>query len=181
MERMLEGARLVEVKGNWASLAEVPATASLEAVLAHGIDGEDPSDLPVVLLSDEPSIPGEVARTGFRAVLASGSPAALIEAALVAVANGYMLMLTDFEPDSFAPRARSSVEPVESQGEALSPRELEVLRMLAEGVSNKEIAWRLNISEHTVKFHVASILSKLGAGSRTEAVTIGIRRGLIYL
>jgi DNA-binding NarL/FixJ family response regulator len=52
-----------------------------------------------------------------------------------------------------------------------TPRELEVLRMMAEGAANKTIAWKLDISEHTVKFHVASIPSKLAAGTRTEAVT----------
>ena len=63
----------------------------------------------------------------------------------------------------------------------LTPRELEVLRLLADGASNKMIAHKLGISEHTVKFHVTSILSKLNAGTRTEAVTLGIRQGLVYL
>jgi DNA-binding NarL/FixJ family response regulator len=63
----------------------------------------------------------------------------------------------------------------------LTSRELEVLRMLAEGAANKNIAWQLKISEHTVKFHVAQILAKLNAGTRTEAVTIGIRTGLIMV
>ena len=63
--------------------------------------------------------------------------------------------------------------------EELTPRELQVLRDMALGSANKEIAERLHISEHTVKFHVASILGKLEAGSRTEAVMQGIRRGLI--
>ena len=53
--------------------------------------------------------------------------------------------------------------------------------MIAEGLGNKEIAWRLSISEHTVKFHIGSIFTKLGAQSRTEAVTIGIRHGLIMI
>ena len=53
--------------------------------------------------------------------------------------------------------------------------------MMAEGAANKAIAWKLGISDHTVKFHVASILTKLNAASRTEAVTIGIRRGLVLL
>jgi DNA-binding NarL/FixJ family response regulator len=68
-------------------------------------------------------------------------------------------------------------------GEAatLTARELEVLRMLAEGAANKTIAWKLEISEHTVKFHVAQILAKLNAGTRTEAVTVGIRKGLILV
>jgi DNA-binding NarL/FixJ family response regulator len=63
----------------------------------------------------------------------------------------------------------------------LTARELEVLRMMADGAANKAIAWKLGISEHTVKFHVASILQKLHAGSRTEAVTVGIRQGLVLL
>ncbi len=63
----------------------------------------------------------------------------------------------------------------------LTEREIEVLRMIADGAGNKAIAFRLGISEHTVKFHVAAIMSKLGAASRTEAVTEGFRRGLILL
>jgi DNA-binding CsgD family transcriptional regulator len=63
----------------------------------------------------------------------------------------------------------------------LTPREIEVLGMLAEGLGNKTIARRLGISEHTVKFHVGSILARLDASSRTEAVTLGARRGLIMI
>ena len=65
--------------------------------------------------------------------------------------------------------------------EPLTPRETEVLTLLADGLGNKEIAHRLNISEHTIKFHIRSILGKLGASSRTEAVSLGLRTGLIEL
>lgn len=65
--------------------------------------------------------------------------------------------------------------------EPLTPREGEVLQRLASGLGNKQIADQLHISEHTVKFHVASILGKLGAGTRTEAVALGIRQGLVLL
>jgi len=71
--------------------------------------------------------------------------------------------------------------PAAAETRTLTARELEVLRMMAEGAANKTIAWKLNISEHTAKFHVASILTKLNASTRTEAVTVGIRRGLILL
>ena len=69
----------------------------------------------------------------------------------------------------------------DSQTEALTPREGEVLRLLADGSGNREIAARLKISEHTIKFHIRSILGKLGAASRTEAVARGLRSGLIDL
>ena len=65
--------------------------------------------------------------------------------------------------------------------EQLTPRELEVLKLLAQGLQNKEIAAELIISERTVKFHVSSIMGKLGAGNRTEAVSIAAQQGLVEL
>jgi two-component system nitrate/nitrite response regulator NarL len=65
--------------------------------------------------------------------------------------------------------------------ESLTPRETEVLQLLAGGLPNKSIAAQLGISEHTAKFHVSAVLSKLGAASRTEAVTTAARRGLLLL
>ena len=66
-------------------------------------------------------------------------------------------------------------------GDELTPRELDVLRLLAEGLANKTIAARLGISDQTVKFHVASIVGKLGAANRTAAVRLAIRRGLVEI
>ena len=66
-------------------------------------------------------------------------------------------------------------------GESLTARELDVLRLLAEGLPNKSIAARLGISDQTVKFHVASIGGKLGARNRTDAVRLAIRRGVIEI
>ena len=65
--------------------------------------------------------------------------------------------------------------------EELTEREVEILRKLAEGLGNKQIASTLAISEHTVKFHISSILGKLGASSRAEAASIGLRNGLITI
>ena len=65
--------------------------------------------------------------------------------------------------------------------EPLTPREIEVLELLAEGLPNKAIAERLRISDQTVKFHVSSISGKLGAANRTDAVRRAVRRGLITL
>ncbi len=74
-----------------------------------------------------------------------------------------------------APGARDEERPVE----ALTPREHDVLVLLADGVGNREIASRLGISEHTVKFHLSAIFGKLGATTRTDAVRRALRHGLI--
>ena len=70
---------------------------------------------------------------------------------------------------------------VPREGTALTPRELDVLRLVAQGLGNKEIAAELDLSAHTVKYHLASVLAKLGVRSRTEAVSRGIRTGLLPL
>jgi DNA-binding NarL/FixJ family response regulator len=84
--------------------------------------------------------------------------------------------------DDTAVPAGRSLEPAphETDG-ALTERELAVLRLAANGLANKEIAKELGISSHTVKYHLASLLAKLGVHSRTEAVTMGLRRGLVPL
>ena len=76
-----------------------------------------------------------------------------------------------------SPRGDSSP----SLPESLTPREHDVLQRLAEGLPNRAIAEALGISDHTVKFHLASIFGKLGAGTRTEAVRIGLRQGLVTI
>ena len=81
-------------------------------------------------------------------------------------------------PEGHSPRVPSDPE---TDVEPLTPREIEVLELLAEGLPNKAIAARLGISDQTVKFHVASITGKLGAANRTEAVRHALRRGLITL
>ena len=78
----------------------------------------------------------------------------------------------------------AAVDPAPDQApfaEELTPREVEVLERLAEGLANKAIALRLGISDQTVKFHIASIIGKLGATNRTHAVRLAVRRGLIAL
>ena len=114
-------------------------------------------------------------RAGVRAVLRHDATAEDLAAAIVATAAG--LLALHPEAVAAAPAAvGATVAP-----SSLTAREIEVLEMIAEGMSNRAIARHLKISSHTVKFHVASVLGKLGARSRTEAVTAGIRHGLISL
>jgi DNA-binding NarL/FixJ family response regulator len=88
----------------------------------------------------------------------------------------------DVVVDEAAVRAGASPDIGTRNGDrALTRRELSVLRLVAHGLGNKEIASELGISSHTVKYHLASLLAKLGVHSRTEAVTIGLRKGLVPL
>jgi len=87
----------------------------------------------------------------------------------------------DVVVDEAAVRAGARLDGAESGDGALTRRELSVLRLVAHGLGNKEIASELGISTHTVKYHLASLLSKLGVHTRTEAVTIGLRQGLVPL
>ena len=118
---------------------------------------------------------------GARAVLWRESDPREITAALQAAHDG----LTVFSPEILEVLLPASTEPSGPDdlppGEPLTAREIDVLSLLAEGAGNKEIAARLRISEHTVKFHVSSILGKLGAATRTEAVTRGYKEGLILM
>jgi DNA-binding NarL/FixJ family response regulator len=120
-------------------------------------------------------------RYGARAVLPRDAQPEEIVAAVQAAATGLSVLHLDMSAPLLPYLTGLGRSEAATQTEALTPREVEVLSMLAEGAGNKIIARRLGISEHTVKFHVGSIMGKLNASSRTEAVTAGIRRGLILL
>ena len=107
-----------------------------------------------------------------------------IVAAIAAVAGGLMTLDRRWAGALLATPERSQApipERLADREEPLTARELEVLQLLAEGLPNKRIAAQLHISEHTAKFHVSASLLKLGAASRTEAVTLAARRGLLIL
>ena len=125
---------------------------------------------------------------GAAGALRRDSDAARIAAALLAISQRMIAVDADFaraaeraRPPRLAPDLAPRPEAEPPLLEELTGRELEVLRLLAEGLPNKTIAQRLDISEHTVKFHVNALLGKLGAGSRTEAVVRATRLGLILL
>jgi two-component system nitrate/nitrite response regulator NarL len=131
----------------------------------------------LALVPDEAA--GELAlAAGARGLLfRDASPSALL-AALQAVARGLAVFEPSLSPVRPTPRASTSTP---TRSEPLTPREQEVLALLAEGLSNKAIADRLAISEHTAKFHVNAVLSKLGVQRRTEAVVRAARLGLVTL
>lgn len=142
------------------------------ATLSQFVEGHS---VPVVALLTVDSLADVARAAGARGLLPRTSNANQMAAALHAVVQGLLVFdETLLAAPSPTPTALDLLEP-------LSARELEVLRHLAEGLSNKEIARVIGVSEHTAKFHVNAILGKLGAQSRTEAVVKATRAGLILL
>ncbi len=168
---------IVRVEG-W-SRHEDWAPEEVDVIVAAGISRDHlPSEGPPIVVVANSPMEGEHFGHGVRAWLPGDVSASELGAAIEAVANGLSVMTED-QAKHWLRRTGSPEENGSLFIEALTPREVQVLRMVADGLANKEIAGRLGISEHTAKFHVAQILAKLGAGSRTEAVTLGIRRGLL--
>jgi len=156
------------------------------ATTTEGTETDGPAV--VALIPDwQQKLVGSLLRSGVSAVLPNTATGEEILAAVEAALAGLIVLPRDaleiFEetPSMQEANHKSTALDLEPLTETLTPRERQVLDMMAEGLGNKEIAWELQISEHTVKFHVSSILAKLGASSRTEAVTQGLRRGLIMI
>jgi two-component system, NarL family, response regulator YdfI len=155
-----------------------PSANLLESLAESGLA----SEAALIILVEHPplGLSAEAFRVGIRAVLPSDISPSQLVAALQAAAAGLVVMHPS-DVTSALPAGAPAPRPLAELAEPLTRRERQVLQMLASGVGNKEIAAQLAISEHTVKFHVTSILGKLGAASRTEAVAQAIRLGLILL
>jgi DNA-binding NarL/FixJ family response regulator len=168
-----------------AALVQQPAL-QIDVAIVDGGASADPvaigaaldAGLHVVLLSDaEPSQLAPLVAAG-AACLPTAAGDREIAAAVDAVAAGLVAMRSEFFSETLRKASGNERRPVELV-EPLTPRELQVLRLLAGGFANKHIAQDLGISEHTAKFHVGRILDKLDAATRAEAVAIGLRDGLI--
>jgi two-component system, NarL family, response regulator YdfI len=169
---LLENAQVILIDAS-----SEPPDELLEALREQGILRETQ-----VILVNAPRLQpwiNQALRAGVGAILHHELTATQLGKALEAVAEGLIVLHSNETQPPFASRATDS--DITGSVEALTAREREVLQMLAQGHGNKDIAARLKISEHTVKFHVASILGKLGASTRTEAVSIALRRGVILL
>lgn len=150
--------------------------------------------VPIVLLADEADLVSATAAlaSGVQAILLGDATGAELAAAAHSAAAGLLSLSADLadlvrrsllahSADEADDSVGAPASLVDGSPEHLTLREREVLEMMMEGLSNKEIAAHLNISAHTVKFHISSILGKLGASTRTQAAAIGLRRGLITI
>jgi len=156
-----------------------------------GAPGED--GVPLLALVPDDGHAAEALAAGAHGVLYRDTGAPRLAAALEAVAQGLVVLDAALSPALLEPQidaargqvanAANAAPAVDLEGpvEPLTPREVEVLQLLSQGLSNKLIGARLGISEHTAKFHVNAISGKLGAQGRTDAVVRGARMGLILL
>lgn len=157
--------------GSIAELSDVDAVVWDLGPRGTQTDLHVPEGLPALALADGEEDGARALRAGADGVLDRGRPVQALVAALSAILHGLFVC----EP---ALAQMDSATPIQVDS-PLSPREQEVLEALAEGLSNREIGRHLYVSEHTVRFHVRSILEKLGASSRTQAVVLGARAGLL--
>ena len=139
-----------------------------------------PEGVPVLALVGTPEQARYLVRAGAKGVIGRDAPAERLSAATIAVASG-LCAIDEAALENLLTPAPAPAPVLEPDSASLTPREREVIELLAEGLSNKLIALRLDISEHTAKFHVNSILEKLEADTRTDAVVRAARRGLITL
>ena len=142
----------------------------------------EPASATLVILTDdvEKFLAADALRSGVRAILPREAKPEEIYAAIQASVAGLVVIHPDALDSLLSTDAEKQSE-LDYSDQILTPREIEVLRMIAEGLGNKEIASKLGISDHTVKFHISSTFAKLGASNRAEAVTLGIRHGLIMV
>ena len=205
LERLLEkepGVHLVGVVSSADGLPPAIAENDPDVVLLH-LEAQSSEtnweelialEVPVVLLADEADLASATAALagGVQAILLGDATGAELAAAAHSAAAGLLTLsgdLADLVRQGLLAHSRDEAEdsvggtaPIaDASPEHLTLREREVLEMMMEGLSNKELAAHLNISAHTVKFHISSILGKLGASTRTEAAAIGLRRGLITI
>lgn len=173
--------------GGDADLLEAFETSQADVILWDlGWDSEAALDqladvrelrLPVAVLLARGEVAALALAAGARGLLLRNTDTNQLAAALAAVASGLTVLDPVLSGAVPLGRDQTLAQPVEE----LTPREREVLQLLADGLPNRAIAERLSISEHTVKFHVNAIMSKLGARTRTEAVTRAARLGLLVL
>ena len=198
LESIVRNSEFLKLSGSFADagllgsrIRELQPDVMLVELNSNGLDfiehslplGPVDSPTSIVALIDHPEARwvARAMRRGVKAILPRNASSAEIQWAIQTANSGLFLFTQDTMQRLMA---RFGSEPLSDPAEfhdELTEREIEILRKLAEGLGNRQIASSLGISGHTVKFHISSILDKLGASSRTEAVTIGIRMGLVLL
>lgn len=188
LRSVLAGIAGVHMAFDAAALADVESRPEVDVLLHAGAGDlalaeflrDAGANTGIILLLDAPADARLLSRLRSRpwAILSLEAGPQELAAALQAVQAG----LWSGDPALTNGLLAFAADPAEDENlESLTPREREVLQLLARGLANKQIAAQLGLSENTVKFHISSVYAKLGAGNRAEAVTLGARRGWISL
>lgn len=155
--------------------AYVDAIRNADVIIADTVDASR-SSAPVIYLVKDNSEASQAVARGARGVMTRDAAPRRLHSGIRAVAEGFVVVDDEFA-EAVLPQTRARVDLIEP----LTPRELQVAQLLTGGLTNKEIAQRLGITEHTVKFHLNGVLRKLGVSTRTEAVAQAARLGLLVL
>lgn len=158
--------------------ADANVQADVDVVVWDEREPSAPGPAPILALVSAAAEARQALQSGARGALSRSAPPHSIAPAALAVAAGHWVVDESFGRALLAAPPPPPAPRVETW---LTPREQEVLELMSEGLSNRDIADRLGISRHTAKFHVNAVLDKLGAASRTEAVVLGARSGLLSL
>ena len=191
---MLDGMPGIKTVGGGGVSEAASLTAQLlpDAVLLDTGDGESEDldaiarlaaaqpGLPIVALAGEQAVVSQALAFGASALLPTAVDAETLATALLASARG-LVTISRRDLAALLPEEERIEPALKAPAESLTPRELEVLQLMARGLTNRQIARRLQISEHTVKFHAGAILGKLNARSRAEAVARSIGLGWILV
>jgi two-component system, NarL family, response regulator YdfI len=155
-------------------LGDSPQTSAWEKLSLFQAT-QTPAAMPIALYDWDGDLMAAIG-AGVRGILTDASTESELSAAIVAISSGWLVL-----PPTAIERFDLREKIVAHSSPILTPREIEVLVQIGAGLGNKAIAHNLHISDHTVKFHVSSIFQKLDVSTRTEAVTAGIKIGLILL
>lgn len=181
LRELLQGLPEIEVAAEAAQVRDIPTVDVLILTMPTSLADLPPELTPVLLLTDHIENATGLINLPVWGLLPLEASVEELTAALHALAEGLVVGAPILIGHLVEHPLQHAFEGAEEVTDPLTARERQVLQLAAEGLANKEIAARLQLSEHTVKFHLSSLYSKLGVSSRTEAVRTGTRQGWVIL
>jgi len=181
LREVFRGLEDVEVVADASSLEEIPESDVLVLTAPDYLSDLDEDAPAVLLLTDDQNDAAQLIELPVWGVLSLDASPEELSAAVQALGEGLWTGSPALLGSFLERQPAFALEEGDPIVDPLTPREREVLQLAAEGLANKQIALSLEISEHTVKFHLSSLYTKLGVTSRTEAIRAGARRGWVVL
>jgi DNA-binding NarL/FixJ family response regulator len=181
LREVFRGLEDVEVVGDASTLNELPEVDVLVLTSSDYLSDLDEDAPAVLLLTDDQSAAAQLMDLPVWGILSLDASPEELSAAVRALGEGLWIGSPALLQELLERQPAVMLEDGDPIVDPLTAREREVLQLVAEGLANKQVALSLGISEHTVKFHLSSLYTKLGVTSRTEAIRAGARRGWVVL